>query len=128
MLNNLIQKLGKRIGINGKLSFHCGRRLFARICVEAGIPTYAMKLMMGKSIPSSDLLYIEGVDLTKYFEQLSTILNLEQSNNNKVSNIEQALDLVMKALRKMIEQQLMLTSEKGFLTDKEVLEAFLKSS
>ena len=125
-LNNIIQKLGKRIGINEKLSFHCGRRLFARVCVENGIPTYAMRYMMGKAIPSSDLPYVEGVDLTKYFEQLSTIFNLEQSNNGKVGTLEQALDLVMKVLRKMIEKELLLTSEKGSLTDKEVLEIFLK--
>lgn len=102
MLNNIIQKLGRRIGINQKLSFHAGRRLFARVCVENGIPTYAMRLMMGKAIPSSDAPYIEGVNLTKYFEQLSSILFLEQTTNNKLGNLEETVNLIAKALVRLI--------------------------
>ena len=51
-----------------------------------------------------------------------------KTENQKPNKTWKCARTVMKALRKMIEQQLMLTSEKGFLTDKEVLEAFLKSS
>lgn len=128
MLNNVIQRLGKRIGINGKLSFHCGRRLFARICVENGIPTYAMRFMMGKAIPTSDVPYVEGVDLTRYYEQLSSMLCLEeQTVNNKVGNLEEAIDLVLKALKKLIIQQgfnLQTTKE---MSEKEFIEAFVNA-
>jgi len=129
-LDGIIKDLFKRAGLKakGSIRWHLGRKLFTRVCAQIGIPTWNTKIMLGKQIPINDLTYVQGVDLTEDFRKLSNALALRQtSTNNKVNNLEEAIDLVLKALKKLIIQQgfnLQTTKE---MSEKEFIEAFVNA-
>jgi len=130
ILNLTIQQLAEKaqIKLNGNLRWHCGRKLVLRSCAELGISTWVAKALTGKSISKDMATYLEGIDLKKDFIKLHSVLKLKRSSvNSNVGDLRQALDLVMKALRKTLERELALKSTVKLkdLSDEEFLKVYV---
>jgi hypothetical protein len=130
-LDVILKDLGKRAGIktHGLFRWHIGRKLFLRTCAELGVPSWSSKLMCGKAIPESDDTYVHDAELRNDFIKVSKVLRLrpEVQGNGRVSNSEESIDLVLKALKKIIIEHGYNLEATGELTDKEFIEGFLNS-
>jgi hypothetical protein len=85
--------------------------------------------MCGKAIPESDDTYVHDAELRNDFIKVSKVLRLrpEVQGNGRVSNSEESIDLVLKALKKIIIEHGYNLEATGELTDKEFIEGFLNS-
>jgi hypothetical protein len=132
-------------------------KMLERICNIAGIPVFNPQIMrkiffdtgcnlninrdilgvlMFKAVNKDILTYLlSRNELREAWQQIINALPLEKANG-KVSNLQEALDLVMKVQRKQIEKELQLqgydiTSQgMGLIvkkTDREILEEYLQS-
>jgi hypothetical protein len=93
---------------------------------------------MFKSVPKDILSYLlNREELREAWKQITNSIPLEKQVNGKIDTLKDAIDLVMKVQRKMIEKEL--DSEMSYHrgqymelitkpTDREVLERYLKSS
>lgn len=135
-----IQSLQKRAGIKARGSFnwHVGRKLFLRTCAENGVTSWNAKLLCGKQVDKSIKTYINHVSLKKDAEKVFSVLRMEPIKaNGRISNIQQAMDLVLKVLRKMIIKELQtegysvegmlgIIRDYSRLTHREILEKYLE--
>lgn len=109
-LNNRLRKLAERAGIklNGRLTWHCGRKVLMRQASQIGINVWNIKRMVGKSIPISDDTYLAGLNLREDFIKLSNVIKLKQATmNNKVGTLEGMVETVGKALAKSLSNMVM---------------------
>jgi len=130
-LDGILKDLGNRAGIktHGLFRWHIGRKLFLRTCAELGVSSWSAKLMCGKAIPTSDDVYVHDAELKNDFIKVSKVLRLrpEVQGNGRVGNLEESIDLVLKALKKIIiEHGYNLEATEG-LTDKEFIEGFMNA-
>lgn len=106
-VDKILKSLVKRAGIkNGTQLFrwHCGRKLVLRTSAELGLNQWSAKMLVGKSVSPDIATYISGVLLKNDFQKLSGVLKLfpkQATSENK-----QMLDVMMKALRTLIEEEL----------------------
>lgn len=134
-----LQSLQRRTQIKakGRFGWHIARKLFLRTCAENGVTSWNAKLMVGKNVDKSIATYINGVSLRKDARKVLNILRMEPPKTNvKMSTVVEALDLVLRVLRKMalreieVEQQassyLGVAMDYSRLSHKEVLEKYLK--
>lgn len=114
-LNWTIQELAKRanLKINGNLRWHCGRKLVLRTAAELGINQWSAKALTGKSIPKDVATYIEGLSLKKDFLKLHNVLRLKREQKQTNGTLKEAVDLMMRALRKLLENELEQTYGSG---------------
>ncbi|MDH5451044.1 MAG: site-specific integrase [Candidatus Bathyarchaeota archaeon] len=104
-----IQSLQKRAQIkaHGSFNWHIARKLFLRVCAENGVTSWNAKLMCGKQVDKSIKTYINHVSLKKDAEKVFNALRMEEpKSNGRVDNLQEAINIVMKTLRKMIEKEL----------------------
>jgi hypothetical protein len=130
-IDAILKDLGNRGGIktHGLFRWHIGRKLFFRTCAELGVSSWSAKLMCGKAIPESDDTYVHDAELKNDFIKVSKVLRLrpEVQGNGRVGNLEESIDLVLKALKKIIiEHGYNLEATEG-LTDKEFIEGFMNA-
>lgn len=130
-IDAILKDLGNRAGIktHGLFRWHIGRKLFLRTCAELGVSSWSAKLMCGKAIPTSDDVYVHDAELKNDFIRVSKVLRLrpEVQGNGRVGNLEESIDLVLKALKKIIiEHGYNLEATEG-LTDKEFIEGFVNA-
>jgi len=114
-LNKILNNLAKRanIQLHGHLHWHCFRKLILRRGSELGIPSWNLKLLVGKSVPYSDETYLAGINLKEDFLKLHNDLSLRKTTvNNRIANIEEMVDLIAKALAKLIMQNVQYMSTK----------------
>jgi integrase len=107
-LNKILKDLAKRssIQLHGNLHWHCFRKLILRRGSELGIPSWNLKLLTGKSVPYSDETYLAGINLKEDFLRLHNDLNLRRTaNNNKLGNLEETVNLIAKALARLIMRE-----------------------
>jgi len=107
-LNWTIQNLAVRSDIKVKklLRWNCGRKLVLRSAAELGISQWSSKALTGKSIPKDIATYIEGLNLKPDFLKLHKVLRLKKERSNtKIKNIEQLVDLMLQAWKKVIMDQ-----------------------
>ena len=137
-----LQSLQKRAHIDSRgknFGWHIARKLFLRTCAENGISVWNAKQMIGKAIPRSDDTYVHNARLAVDAKKVLNVLKMEPSRSNgRVTNLQQAMDLVLKVLRKMIVKELttegygegMLGVIRDYsrLTYKEIMEEYLKES
>ena len=92
-----------RIKAKGRFGWHIARKLFLRTCAENGVISWNAKLMVGKAVDKSIGTYINGVSLRKDACKVLKVLLMEPPKT-KVGDptIVEALDLVLKVLRKML--------------------------
>lgn len=81
-LGNLLRDLAKKANIkisNGKsLTFHCFRKMFLSASIDSGVGLTAGKIMVGKTVDSSDATYLTVVKLKQKFLQLKKFLTINQ--------------------------------------------------
>jgi len=134
-----LQSLQRRAQIKarGRFGWHIARKLFLRTCAENGVTSWNAKLIVGKSVDKSIATYINGVSLRKDARKVLNVLRMEPPKTSvKMSTVVEALDLVLRVLRKMalreieVEQQassyLGVVIDYSRLSHKEVLEKYLK--
>jgi len=97
-VNDLLKKLAKdaQLELTGSLHFHAFRKLFMRTGVELGCNHWAIKMLVGKAVKSSDLTYISQAQLSETFLKISNILRINEPQlNAKMPSLEKAVELVM---------------------------------
>jgi hypothetical protein len=120
-----------------RLNQHLWRKLFISKAIDLGISEMIWKILTFKTVPATDATYfLNGSELKTYWEKIVTGIPLEKKANGKIDNVQQGLDLVMKAIRKMVEREM---GQKGYQiptqgiglivkkTDEEILREYLES-
>ena len=138
-LNWTLKDLAKRTNLNlrGNLHWHCGRKLFMRTAASLGVNQWNARMMIGKAVSKDILTYVNGVNLAKDFLKVSNVLRLKSVQaNGRVHTLTEAMDLVLRTLRKMCIKELQaegygegtlgILRDYSRLTHKEVLEKYLK--
>lgn len=95
------KQLAKRAGFADyqRYHWHLGRKLVLRTSAELGLSMWSAKMIVGKSIPSSDSTYLQGTALKEDFIKLSKVLTLKPSNGNgKVTKLEEVINSMEKEL------------------------------
>ena len=134
-----LQSLQRRAQVKakGRFGWHIARKLFLRTCAENGVTSWNAKLMVGKAVDKSIGTYINRLSLMKDASKVLNVLRIEPSKTTKeMSTVVQAVDLVLRVLRKMalreLEMEQQASSYLGVMIDysrlshKEVLEEYLK--
>jgi len=126
LLKNLVKKAG--ITTESVVRFHMFRKLFTSVGASLGLNVDILKMLTGKRVRADMSPYYEGVNLYEQWKKVNDHLRLTpQQGNGRVDNLQTAIDLVMKALRKIIEKETGISGgEEGTPSDKEVIEMFLE--
>jgi len=145
-INKMMKRACRKAGLSKQLCKkfhqHLFRKLFISTGLNLGTQTEIVKILSFKGV-SQDLLtyFLNRQDLRSYWQKIEDVLSLEPKANGRVDNLQQAIDLVMKTLRKMIENELEREMNKGRrfrisvgipvdfsgMSDREILELFLKT-
>jgi len=107
-VNDLLKKLAKdaQLALNGSLHFHLFRKLFMTTGVELGCNHWAIKMLVGKAVNSSDLTYISQAQLGETFLKISNVLRInEPQSNAKIPTLEEAVELVMEVQKRELLQK-----------------------
>ena len=126
-VDKLLQRACKNARIPHKINQHLLRKLWISTATNLNLNQMVIKILSFKSVPEDVLTYfLDRTELREAWQKVIDALPLEPQANGRVDNLQEAMDLVMKTLRKMIERELKIKSKKGYLTDIEILEIFLK--
>jgi len=91
-LDYILKALAKRAGLPDwqRIHWHLTRKLVLRTSAELGLSLWSAKMLVGKSIPSSDNTYLQGTELKADAEKLQKVLRLFPTNGNgKVGKLEE---------------------------------------
>jgi len=82
--------------------------------VELGCNHWAIKMLVGKAVNSSDLTYISQAQLSEAFLKISNVLRInEPQPNARMPSLEKAVELVMEVQRQeLLEKVKKLWNEK----------------
>lgn len=133
-----LQTLRDRAGIktNKVFGWHIARDLRLTTGTNLGLNHWCPKLMVGKSVGPSIWAYISPVDLRSQAEILSRALRMEPErteSNGRVNSLQDAMEMVFKALRKLIEREARYSAPSYSMgiaeqeTDEEVVKKFVES-
>ena len=136
--DKMMTKACQIAGTVKRLNQHLWRKLFISQAINLGISEMIWKILAFKTVPSTDATYfLNGSELRTYWEKIVNAIPLQKTNGNgKISNLQQAIDLVMKVQRKQIEKELGLMgyqipdSGLGLIvkkSDEEILREYLES-
>ena len=130
-VDKLLQRACNNAGIPHKINQHLLRKLWISTATNLNLNQIIIKILSFKSVPEDVLTYfLDRTDLRDAWRKVIDALLLEPKANGRVDNLQEAMDLVMRALRKMIEKELKeeaLISRILPATDEEVLRAYLES-
>ena len=110
-LNKIIQSLAMRanIKLHGHLHWHCFRKLIMRRGTELQLNSWAVNMLVGKSVHHSIATYLTGADLKDAFLRLHNDLQLKAvQSNGLVSNLERELGIVKEALTSVEKENMTL--------------------
>lgn len=136
MLKNATEKTGLKINMHQ----HLFRKLFITTAINLGLQSEVIKILTFKAVDQSFLTYfLDREGLRNEWQKVIDVLSLEPNRaNGRIDNLQEALDLVMKTLRTMIQRELEAQMKKGKglpitinfdeLSDKEILEQYLKEA
>ena len=108
-----------------------------RTAASLGVNQWNARMMIGKAVSKDILTYVNGVNLAKDFLKVSNVLRLKSVQaNGRIGSMEEMVQLLARALMKMIEQEkrgrpwgaMMGMLAKGELSEKEYLEQYLKEA
>jgi len=115
-VNDLLKRLAKdaQLELSGSLHFHAFRKLFMTTGVELGCNHWAIKMLVGKAVKSSDLTYISQAQLRETFLKIANVLRIiEPATNTKIPTLEEAVGLVMEVQKQeLLEKVKRLWNEK----------------
>ena len=94
----------------GKIRWHLLRKWLMVTLTNAGFNEFETKLIVGKSIPSSDMTYLEGLRntiLPKYQQVYPKFMSLVAYSNGKtkIESVDQALDIAFKVIKEIAKKQ-----------------------
>jgi len=107
-VNDLLKKLAKeaQLELTGSLHFHAFRKLLMTTGVELGCNHWAIKMVVGKAVNSSDLTYISQAQLRETFLKIANVLRIsEPQTNAKIPTLEEAVELVLEVQKKELLQK-----------------------
>lgn len=107
-VNDLLKKLAKdaQLKLTGSLHFHAFRKLYMRTGVELGCNHWAIKMLVGKSVKSSDLTYISQAQLQETFLKINNVLRLQnRQHTTKIPSLEETLGLVLDVQKQELLQK-----------------------
>jgi hypothetical protein len=115
---------------------HLLRKLFFTTATNLNINSNVVKVLIFKSVPKDILTYLlNRSELKEAWKQVINAIPMEAKTNGRVDSMQESLDLLMKAFRKMVEKELnsgmyergpyMELKEKP--TDRQVLEKYLEA-
>lgn len=114
-----------------KIHQHLLRKYWITTALNLGIPETIIKILSFKAVPKEDLTYyLDREDLKSYWLKIINAIPLEAKSNNKVSSLEESLNLVLKALSKLIIKELEKEGVKVMglttLSSEQILEIFVR--
>ena len=122
--NNVQKNLAEEANIilMGDVRFHSLRAWLMSALSEGGMGEWEVKIVVGKSIPSSDSVYLTSLRNTviKKYEQIyPKYLSLVAYSNDisKIESIEQAIDIFAKVMKKFVEHEGMSLNSFGLTID-----------
>jgi integrase len=131
-IDKMIANACRVAGFQKRLNQHLFRKIWISQAINLGLSEPIVKILSFKSVDKSLLTYmLDRNDLKDSWKKVIDSMPLEHTNGNgRVNNIEEALDLVMSALRKLIEKEThQFESAKmtgpDLRTDKEVIEEYV---
>ena len=99
LLNDLAKKAGLHINNGKSLTFHCFRKMFLSASIDSGVGLTAGKIMVGKTVDSSDATYLTVVKIREKFSQLKHFLTINQQTITE----NEATAALKKAVAKLSE-------------------------
>lgn len=127
-LDKMISSACKVAGLPKRINQHLLRKFWISTAINLGIPEMVYKILSFKSVPQEILTYyLDREDLRDSWKRIIDVLPLEYKGNGRVSNLEESIDLVLKALKKIIIEHGYNFETTEELTDKEFIEGFLNS-
>jgi integrase len=136
-IDKMIGKACEVSGMPKRLNQHLWRKMFVTKAIDLGISEMIWKTLVFKTVPITDRTYwLEGDRLKPYWEKIIVSRPLIPKTNGTTNTLREAIDIVMKVQRKMIEKELGLEGYQipnpglGLIvkkTDREVLEEYLES-
>jgi len=135
-INIMLERACKVAGIP-KINQHLLRKVWISKAIDLGITDIIIKVLTFKSVDNSMLTYwLNRTELKEHWKRIINALPLEATQTNgRISNLQEAMDMVLKVLRKMIIKEL---ESEGYseglgllidyrkLTFKEILEKYLE--
>ena len=88
LLRDLAEKANIKIGNGKRLTFHCFRKMFLSASIDSGVGLTAGKIMVRKTVDSSDATYLTVVKLKQKFLQLKKFLTINQQPMVEIEKIE----------------------------------------
>jgi site-specific recombinase XerD len=131
-IDKAMESACRTAGLEHRINQHLFRKLFLSTAINIGIPEVVYKILSFKTVPQELLTYyLDRNELKEYWKRIIEALSLEPRTNGRVDNIQEAIDLVMKVLRTMIQKEMdkegvrVLREQHGEITDKQILEEYL---
>jgi integrase len=113
-------------GLPKRINQHLLRKIWLSTAINLGTPEIVYKILSFKIVPQELLTYyLDRNELREHWKRIIEALPLEPKANGRVNNLEESIDLVLKALRKMIEREIDVRG-KMEISDKEMIEIFLR--
>lgn len=135
-INRTLKAATKKAGIDKKITQHSLRKLWITSAINLGLPEIVYKILSFKSVSPDMLTYfLDREDLGNYWKKVTDFLSLEPTANAnaRVGNLEEDMQLLARALMKLIEQErgrpfgaMLGMLAKGEVSEREYLEQFLK--
>jgi len=138
-INKMLKRASKKAGLEDlKITQHSFRKLWITTAINLGMQTEIIKILSFKSVDPSLLTYfLDREDLRDQWQRVTSFLSLEPRANGRVDTLNEAVDLILKTLRKMILKEVSADQASGYLglvrdysrmTLKEILEEYLKEA
>ena len=136
-INKMLRAATKKAGVNKKITQHTLRKLWITSAINLGLPEIVYKILTFKSVPPDMLTYfLDREDLRDYWKRVVDFLSLEPQANGRIGSLQEDMQLLARALIKLIEQEkrgrsfgaMLGILAKGKLTEREYLEQYLKGA
>lgn len=131
-LNDILKGMVKQASImtTGDIKFNLLRKFTFSTLQRFGMTESESRVCVGKTVSPDILTYLINLKdtlLEKYKKSYAGLSLIKSNGNGRLSNLEESIDLVLKALKKIIiEHGYNLEATEG-LTDKEFIEVFMNA-
>lgn len=124
LLNDLAKKAGLHINNGKSLTFHCFRKMFLSASIDSGVGLTAGKIIVGKTVDSSDATYLTVVKLREKFIQLKHFLIINQQTKTETEQTGALKKAVAKLSEDLSTQRLVsdTVSQKNVKIEQELQE------
>jgi hypothetical protein len=90
-----------------KINQHLLRKVWITTALNLGIPETVIKILSFKAVAKEDLTYyLDRENLRDYWQRVINAIPLEAKINNKVGSLEETVNVIAKALARLIMKEL----------------------